>query len=81
MGLFDKFKKKKAEQLTIHEKWAIDCETYKDANYKARIEEGQCYKCANRIKGNTLKCSKFDVIPKEIMFNKKKCKNRIERTI
>lgn len=69
---------KKNEQLTIEEKWKIDCESYKNENYKADIKEGQCYRCANRIKGNVLKCSKFDVIPKEIMYGKKKCKSREE---
>ena len=86
MGLFDKFKNKinnndKDEQLSIYEKWACDVESYKNANYKAKIEEGQCYRCVKRIKGNTLKCSKFEVIPNKILSNKKKCKERIERTM
>ena len=49
-------------------------ESYKNANYNAKIEEGQCYRCANRVEGNTLRCSKLEVIPKEILYNKKKCK-------
>lgn len=86
MGFFDKFKNKKNtsdknEPLTIYEKWAADVESYKNENYKAKIEEGQCRRCANRINGNTLKCLKFEVIPKEILSGKKKCKDRIERTI
>lgn len=71
----------KKEQLSIHAKWNLDSESYKNSNYKVKVGEGQCYKCANRIKGNILKCSKFDNIPKEILLNKNKCKSRIERTI
>lgn len=84
MGLFDKLKKKKEDknrQLTIHEKWAMDIDSYKNENYKAKIKEGPCCKCVYRVKGNALKCSKFDSIPKEIIFNQKKCESRIEDTI
>ena len=78
--LFNKNKKtENNKQLTIHEKWQIDCESYQNPNFKVKTGECQCYKCLNRIKGNTLKCSKFDIVPKEILFNKKECELRVER--
>lgn len=78
MNLFNIFKKKKkvSEQLTIQEKWALDCESYNNSNFTVETGESQCYKCKNRIKGNSLKCSKFDNIDKDILFGKKQCSFR-----
>lgn len=78
MSIFSIFGSKKNKELTIEEKWKIDCESYKNENYKANIKTGQCYRCAYRIKGDVLKCSKFGIIPNEIMSGKKKCKSREE---
>ena len=71
------FKKNAKKQLTIHEKWALDCESFKNPNYKVKIGEIQCYKCKNRIRTNTLKCSKFDEIESDILRDKKKCAFRV----
>lgn len=60
--------------FSLADKWDIDSKHYKDPNYKAEIGETQCYRCSNRIKGNTLKCSKFDSIPIDILSGKEKCK-------
>ena len=54
-------------------------QSYKNSNYKVKTGECQCYNCVNKISGNTLKCSIFEDIPKDILFNKKECEYRIER--
>ncbi len=71
------FKKdKKEKNLTLQEKWELDLKASQDPNYKVKTGEIQCYKCLNRIKTNTLKCSKYDIIPKEIIQDKIECKYR-----
>lgn len=65
-----------SKPFTLEEKWKIDSEQYNNPNYKAETGEIQCYKCINRIKGNSLKCSKYDNIPENIIFDKEKCEYR-----
>lgn len=69
----------KNRNLTLQERWAMDCESYKDPNYNVETGKSQCYKCGNRIKDSVLKCSKFQNVSKEILFNVKECEFRIEK--
>lgn len=75
--LFNK-KREDNQQLTLHEKWEKDSESYNNPNYHVKTGENQCYRCANKIKGDALKCSKYESIPKEIILDKLKCDFRKE---
>ncbi len=63
-----------SRQLTLHEKWAIDAETYKNSN-AILTKTPQCETCAYRIKEKAFNCQKYcsEEKPKEVVFCDKEC--------
>ena len=66
----------RVRQLSILEKWEIDCESYKDPNYKVKTWEIQCYKCKYKKIEKGLHCEKLSKIPTDILLDKKSCEFR-----
>ena len=73
----NKDKNQNSRQLSLIERWRIDCESYANPNYKPKIGMCQCCNCKNKINNNPLTCSKFEDIPSDILNNKKECEYKI----